>query len=159
MCITPTTESSLLACPFFMPVQKLNGAWLHPSRLPLGGGWEGHCSAPGHEGAQPSPEDLQDFCNLGYASRCPRLPTQRECDAVRFSVARDHGARLLVWFVCEADHRPTTHGTVEYDVDRSQWISSHGDARIQKMLDCYVQSYLLRRIQPAAADSVPSPSL
>jgi len=148
-----------LACPFFMPVQKLNGAWLHPSRLPLGGGWEGHCSAPGHEGAQPSQEDLQNFCNLGYASRCPRLPVQRECDAVRFSVARDHGARLLVWFVCEADHRPTTHGTVEYDVDRSQWISSHGDARIQKMLDCYVQSYLLRRIQPAAADSVPSPSL
>jgi hypothetical protein len=44
-------------------------------------------------------------------------------------------------------------------VDRSQWTSSHGDARIQKMLDCYVQSYLLRRIQPAAGDSVPSPSL
>jgi len=155
----PTTETSSLACPFFMPVQKLNGAWLHPSRLPLGGGWAGHCSAPGHEGARPSDEELHEFCNLGYAAKCSRLPSERDCDAVRFSVARDHGSRLVVWFVCETSHRPAKHGTVEYDTDQGSWISSHSDPRIQKMLECYVQSYLVRRIQPATPDFTPSANL
>jgi hypothetical protein len=143
-----------LACPFFMPIQKLGGAWLHPSRLPLGSGWDGQCSAPGHEGAQPSEQELHEFCNLGYAAKCSRLPVERECDAVRFSVARDHGSRLLLWFVCETGHRPTLYGTLEYDVERNQWMSVHSDPRIQKMLECYVQSYLQRRIPPATADSL-----
>jgi len=138
-----------LACPFFMPIQKLDGVWLHPSRLPLGGGWDGHCSAPGHEGAQPSHDELHEFCNLGYAAKCSRLPVDRESDAVRFSVARDQGSRLQLWFVCETGHRPTKHGTLEYDVERNQWMSSHSDPRIQKMLECYVQAYLQRRIQSA----------
>jgi hypothetical protein len=142
-----------LACPFFMPTQKLGGAWLHPSRLPLGSGWDGQCSAPGHEGAQPSKQELHEFCNLGYATKCSRLPDERECDAVRFSVARDHGSRLLLWFVCETGHRPTLYGTLEYDVERNQWMSVHSDSRVQKMLECYVQSYLLRRIPSATADS------
>ena len=148
-----------MACPFFMPVQKLNGAWLHPSRLPLGGGWDGHCSAPGHEGAQPSDKELHEFCNLGYAAKCSRLPSQRDCDAVRFSVAHDHGSRLLVWFVCETSHRPAEYGTVEYDADHGMWISSHSNLRIQKMLECYVQSYLQRRIQPGTVNSTPSANL
>jgi hypothetical protein len=146
-----------------MPVQKLSGAWLHPSRLPLGGGWDGRCSAPGHEGSQPSDEELHEFCNMGYAAKCSRLPSQRDCDAVRFSVARDHGSRLLVWFVCETSYRPTKHGTVEYDVEHGTWIASQPGPsvhpNIQKMLECYVQSYLQRRIQPATADSTPSANL
>ena len=91
-------------------------------------------------------EELHEFCNLGYATKCSRLPIQRDCDAVRFSVAREQGSRLLLWFVCETDHRPTKHGTVEYDVELSMWISPHSDPRIQKMLECYVQSYLQRKI-------------
>ena len=142
-----------MACPFFIPVQKLDGAWLHPSRLPLGAGWDGQCSAPGHEGTRPSDRELQEFCNLGYAAKCSRLPAERDYDAVRFSVARDHGSRLLLWYVCETGHRPATHGTLEYDVEGSQWISSHSDARIQKMLECYVEAYLQRRIQSATTDS------
>jgi hypothetical protein len=147
------TGEQTLACPFFMPLQKLNGAWLHPSRLPLGGGWDGYCSAPGHEGDKPSEQELQEFCNLGYAAKCSRLPVERAFDAVRFSVARDQGSRLLLWFVCETGHRPANHGTLEYDVTRSQWISAPADSRIQKMLDCYVQAYLQRRIQSASTDS------
>jgi hypothetical protein len=147
-----------LACPFFMPLQKLDGAWLHPSRLPLGHGWDGQCSAPGHEGAQPSDHELQQFCNLGYATKCSRLPVERECDAVRFSVARDHGSRLLLWFVCETGHRPTKHGTLEYDVDQRQWISAQSNPRIQKMMDCYVEAYLRRKIHAPATDSVASES-
>ena len=82
-----------MACPFFMPTSKLeDGGWLHPSRLPLGGGWTGHCSAPGHEGAEPTNQELRELCNLGYAASCPRLPKERAYDAVRFSIARDCGA-------------------------------------------------------------------
>jgi hypothetical protein len=139
-----------------LPLQKSDGAWLHPSRLPLGGGWNGQCSAPGHEGHQPSHDDLREFCNLGYAAKCSRLPAERDFDAVRFSVARDHGSRLLLWFVCETGHCPAKHGTLEYDVNRSQWMSSHPDTRIQKMLECYVQAYLQRRIQSTTTASLVS---
>ena len=72
---------------------------------------------------------------------------------MRFSVARDQGSRLQVWFVCETGHRPARHGNLEYDVDRQQWISSHADLRIQKMVECYVQSYLKRKIQPVTTIS------
>jgi hypothetical protein len=141
-----------VACPFFMPTSKLDdGGWLHPSRLPLGGGWIGHCSAPGHEGAEPTNHELRELCNLGYAAGCARLPEERPYDAVRFSVARDRGAQVEVWFVCESRHRPAGHGILEYDVSLGQWISSHPDVRIQKMAECYLQSYLARRIQPATA--------
>ena len=146
-----------MACPFFVPTSKLeDGGWLHPSRLPLGGGWTGYCSAPGHEGAVPSNEELRELCNLGYAAGCPRLPEERSSDAVRFSIARDRGAQLLLWFVCESGHRPAGHGTLEYDLSLNQWISSHTDPRIQKMAECYLQSYLLRRIQPASAGFISS---
>ena len=148
-----------MACPFFMPTNKLeDGGWLHPSRLPLGGGWAGHCSAPGHEGAEPTNQELRDFCNLGYAAGCPRLPEERIYDAVRFSIARDRGAQLLLWFVCESGHRPAGHGMLEYDLSLGQWASSHSDLCIQKMAECYLQSYLLRRIQPAPAGSGSSPT-
>ena len=149
MCIIRPRRNLTLACPFFMPAQKLDGAWLHPSRLPLGGGWDGRCSAPGHEGAQPSNQELHEYCNLGYAIKCSRLPAHRDYDAVRFSVCRDQGSRLQLWFICELAHRPATHGTLEYDVLQSAWISSHSDERIQKMAACYVETYLQRKIQPA----------
>jgi|SRR5208282_1849277 len=137
-----------------MPTNKLeDGGWLHPSRLPLGGGWTGHCSAPGHEGAEPTNQELRELCNLGYAASCPRLPKERAYDAVRFSIAHDRGAQLELWFVCESGYRPASHGKLEYDLDLSQWVSSHSDLRIQKMAECYLQAYLLRRIQPALAGS------
>ncbi len=66
-------------------------------------------------------------------------------------MARDLGAQLSLWFVCESGHLPAAYGTLEYDLLLGRWISSHADPRIQKMAECYLQSYLLRRIQPAPA--------
>jgi len=126
---------------------------MHPARLPLGGGWRGYCSAPGHEGSEPTPEEVRELCNLGYAARCPRLPKEREADAVRFSISRDRGDQLMVCFAQEFCHRPAGHGTLEYDLARAKWVSSHPDPCLQKMADCYLQSYLAHRIQPAAAGS------
>ena len=52
----------------------------------------------------------------------------------------------------------------EYDVERREWISSsagpaQSNPRILKMLECYVQSYLQRRVQAAAVDTTTSPNL
>jgi len=141
-----------LACPFFMPTHKSeSGNWFHPSRLPLGAGWSGHCCAPGQQGSVPSDEQLQQFCNLGYATDCPRLPKERAADAVRFSIARDRGSQLELWFVCELGHRPAEHGKLKYDVVRDRWLSVHPNPRTQKMAECYIESYLQRK--------TPSPEL
>jgi len=142
------TIAFIMACPFFMPTSKSDTAFfLHPARLPLGTGWNGLCSAPGHENCQPDMEELRR-CNLGYAASCSRLPADRTSDAIRFSVARDGGSHLSLWFVHERDHRPAGHGTLEYDVSLATWTSPHADARVQKMAECYLQSYLQRRTQP-----------
>jgi hypothetical protein len=141
-----------LACPFFMPVKRLeeDGTWLHPARLPLKGGWDGHCCAPGHEGAVLAREDLRE-CNLGYAVNCSRLPHERTSDAIRFSVAQDASEKLILFFVRELNHHPVEHGTLEYDLASAQWKSSHGDVRVQKMAECYVEMYLQCRALSATA--------
>lgn len=141
-----------MACPFFMPLRKLeaDGTWFHPSRLPLKGAWDGHCCAPGHEGAQPLSEELKQ-CNLGYAANCSRLPRERSCDAVRFSIVRDAGSKLVLCFVCELDHHPAEHGILEYDLACGRWQLSHPDARLQKMAQCYLEAYLQHRSASATA--------
>lgn len=147
------TIAFTMACPFFMPTTKSDAAWfLHPSRLPLGAEWNGQCSAPGHEHCEPDRDELKN-CNLGYAVKCPRLPPDRAADAIRFSIARDSGSHLTLWFVHERDHRPAGHGILEYDVLRAAWTSPHVDPRIQKMAECYLQSYLQRRTFPTSTNS------
>jgi hypothetical protein len=149
-----TLGESFVACPFFVPTAKSEDiAWMHSSRLPLGAGWNGHCDAPGHEGAIPNHVEIKDLCNMGYAASCTRLPKQREWDAVRFSVSRDQGSRLVLWYVCELGHRPAGHGTLEYEVLREQWITSHPEPRIQNMAACYLHSYLRRRASSLQAES------
>jgi hypothetical protein len=148
-----------MACPFFMPTERLlQGTWIHPSRLPLGAGWNGHCDSPKNHGAELSPETVQEFCNMGYAAGCPRLPKERLYDSIRFVVAHAGNPRIIVWYSCEREHLPAGHGKLEYDATLQAWISTHADVRIQKMADCYLQSYLLRRIQPASADFNASPT-
>jgi hypothetical protein len=147
-----------MACPYFMPVAKLeNGNWPHPARLPLGLGWSGHCTAPGHEGKTPAPDILESFCNLGYASGCTWAPPQRRWDAVRFAVSAPHGRNeaqevatrparvLLLHYVCERNHKPGEHGDLEFDWSRAVWLRRHEDARIQKMAECFLESYLQRK--------------
>ena len=142
-----------MACPFFMPMEKLeNGAWLHAGRLPLGCGWSGQCAAPGHEGEVPSPEELQEFCNLGYAHGCARLPPLRIWDSVRFGARTICGdaksasiGRIQVRYVCERAHRPVEHGVLVFDSVRAHWDQQHRDARVQRMAECFVASYVAKR--------------
>lgn len=147
-----------MACPYFMPVARLeNGSWPHPARLPLGGGWCGHCTAPGHEGEFPPQNVLEAFCNLGYASSCGWSPPLRAWDAVRFAVSAPQGPAmraeprnavaspasvLLLGYVCERNHMPVEHGDLEFDLSRAAWLRRHEDARVQKMAECFLESYM-----------------
>ena len=142
-------HSLLMACPYFMPTARCAELWPHPSRLPLGGSWTGHCTAPGHEGAVPNDEELKSGCNLGYA-RCARLPSDREADAVRFS-QRECGGRTVVQFVFEIGHLPAAGGTLEYDARQGRWIAAHPDARVQRMAECFLEAK--RQARAAAAHS------
>lgn len=83
---------------------------------------------------------------MGYAASCVRLPAERFCDAVRFSVASENAGQLLIWFVCETAHLPTSHGSLQYDASSRRWLFPHSDARVQKLAECYVQAYLAKKI-------------
>lgn len=141
-----------MACPYFMPVARLeNGSWPHPARLPLAGGWSGHCTAPQHENEIPAPDVLEKFCNLGYASGCAWSPQQRQWDAVRFAITtrsnlqtreKDASRVIQVCYVCERDHRPVERGEMEFDVQQFRWLKPHRDRCVQKMAECFLQSRL-----------------
>lgn len=141
-----------MACPYFMPTERLaSDLWTHRSRLPLGDGFSGICTAPGYEGAVLSDEELRDFCNLGYATRCPRMPQQRTADAVRFIVNHDRDGAISLYYTCERDHAPLHHGPLTYIQSEQRWLQPHSDARIQRMAECYLQSYLMRKSGSSAA--------
>jgi len=134
-----------VACPFFVPTQRADDiAFPHPARLPLGAAWRGLCSAPSHEQAQPSNQELGS-CNLGYAKSCPRLPKERSCDAVRFAVANDSGGKISLHCVLESEYLPAGHSVLEYDPLVKNWITAHPEPRVQKLAECFLQSYLDRR--------------
>ena len=148
----------LVACPYFMPSEKFaDGAWIHPARLPLGGGWRGYCTAPGHEGELPSDEELHHACNLGYAAKCPRRPVDPSSDSVRFVVTRNSEQRVLLGYALEKDHVPCGHGTLEFDAAEDRWTTPHADERIQKMAECYLSSYMLRRNCAATVEPLEQP--
>jgi hypothetical protein len=148
-----------MACPYFMPVAKLeNGNWPHPARLPLGVGWSGHCTAPGHEGETPAQDVLEAFCNIGYPTSCSWSPAERRWDAVRFAVSAppsrsraqhsaDAARVLVLGYVCERNHRPVEHGNLEFELSQATWLRRHGDMRIQKMAECFLESYLKKEAQ------------
>ncbi len=142
-----------MACPFFMPMEKIeSGSWQHAARLPLGGGWSGVCTAPSHNGETPSENELREFCNLGYAERCGRLPPERPWDSVRFGAraldcdaASSNDGRIQIRYVCERGHRPVEDGTLIFDTARACCELPHADSRVQRMAECFLASYLEKK--------------
>jgi hypothetical protein len=120
--------------------------------------------APGHEGEIPSEAELRDSCNLGYATGCARLPQDRPWDSVRFGAKASEakGARIQVKYVCERDHRPVEHGVVVFDAPDSKWENSHPDQRVQKLAECFLQSYRQRKkreAEPSESADAPGKNL
>jgi hypothetical protein len=135
-----------LSCPYFIPTERFDdGGFVHPARLPLGAGYRGLCGAPGHDGAIPSDEELKQSCNLGYARNCSRLPLDRDCDSVRFSIMRDRDGQISLCWVSELNYLPRGNGSLEYDSLLQRWVALHPEARVQLLAECFLQSYLSRR--------------
>ncbi len=88
---------------------------------------------------------LRDFCNLGHARACARIPAARAADSVRFAVAKDAGERILLHYVFEREHAPVTHGRLEYDCVTESWPAPLADACAQRQAECYLAMYLERR--------------
>jgi hypothetical protein len=149
-----------------MPTEKYpNGSWPHPARLPLGCGWTGHCTAPGHETEVPDANALEQFCNLGYAEQCGKLPRERAWDAVRFGITArkaesnefpNANRSIRLRYVCERHHLPAEHGFLEFESASPHCAQPHYDERVQKMAECFVASYL-EKIKPRP-DDVPASS-
>lgn len=130
----------LVACPFFMPVERLgHDDWVHPPRLPLGDPFRGFCHA------QNPPEPCQrELCNCGYArGRCDRFPASAEADAVRFSVVGEESGRLRVIWVLEKDHAPSDHGLLEYA--GPGFVVEPSSVLLKAQAEVFIQGYLRRR--------------
>jgi hypothetical protein len=143
-----------MACPYFMPDERFESTWPFPQRLPLGAGWNGWCTAPGHDGARPTAEELTSGCNVGYAKGCSRLPAERYADAVRFALGEERDGQLRVLFACERAHAPAGSGELLYDKAKASWIKMHKQACVQRMAEVYVLVQIERRqrmVRPACA--------
>jgi hypothetical protein len=86
--------------------------------------------------------ELKEFCNLGYAANCPRLPEGRVWDAIRFCVLSSRNSQILLRYVGELGHRPVGDGILEYNYFERQWTVTHPQIQVQRMAECYLQSYL-----------------
>ena len=138
-----------MACPFFFPTERVALGSAFPARLPLGAGFTGTCRA-GAEEITPSDNDLRDFCNLGYASGCCRMPSQRNADGVRFTVARDEESRIVLHYVSERHHEPVEYGRLEFDCTTQKWTAPLRDACLCRQAECYLAVYLERRPRKTA---------
>jgi len=102
---------------------------------------------------------MESSCNLGYAGTCTWAPAQRIWDAVRFAVAApaDEVARgapqvpetpmrvLRLIYTCERDHRPADGGELQFDLSQAAWVTRHEDARVQRMAECFLETYLTKK--------------
>ena len=142
-----------MACPYFMPVEPLaEPLWPHPQRLPLGGGYTGYCTAAGHESASLSTEELSEFCNMGYATRCSRLPQERAADSHRFRVTHA-GEQITIFFCSELRHAPVEQATLIFDQAGDRWIQAHSNACVQRQAECALRSWQAQRA-PAQAEPI-----
>jgi hypothetical protein len=141
-----------MACPFFIPTERLDGVWKFPDRLPLAAGFSGVCGAPGQMLVRPKEEELRDHCNLGHAA-CSRLPDDLQANSVRFSARAGEHRKIAVRYVYQKDCRPAGGGTLEYDEREERWNTACDDERLLRQAECFLRSWRARNRQADAAHS------
>jgi hypothetical protein len=136
-----------VACPYFYPLQpRATEADSRTSMLPLGDLWAGTCRALPGEGCPPDESSVRPLCNLGYArGQCSRFPADSpDADAVRFTIRRDDGRVLHLYYVLERDHHPLAHGPLEYSLPSAAFVQPPA-VILQRQAEAYVASYLRRK--------------
>ena len=121
--------------------------------LPLGDDWVGLCRAISGQPWEPDQASLASFCNLGYArGSCPRFPEEADGgpDAVRFTISRDDGRTVEVYYVVERDHHPFAHGGLEFLRAGAAFAVPPPAEILHRQALAYVTSYLRRKAEAAA---------
>ncbi len=127
-----------------MPLSLSTASARQDAMLPLGGPWHGVCRAEPEAAAEPE-ESMRTVCNLGYARGvCGRFPAGEGPDAVRFTVTRDAGGRLGIYYVMERDHHPFAHGPLEYVPGANSILPSPGET-LARQAQAYAESYRRRK--------------
>ena len=116
--------------------------------LPLGDAFAGTCCAVSGRPWQPDPASSRLLCNLGYArGRCDRFPPDTGPDAVRFTIRRDEGAILHIYYVLERDHHPFAHGPLEFVPATGTFAATPASPQFDQQARAYVASYLRRKAE------------
>jgi hypothetical protein len=91
------------------------------------------------------------------------LPRERAWDSIRFgarTVSTDEnnlkGEHIQIRYVCERNHRPVEHGTLKFDTVGASWESRHSNDRLQRMAECFLESYIERIKKRPAPPAVAS---
>lgn len=145
-----------MACPYFDPVRPRTIAiGAAGAMLPLGDDWVGLCRATAGQPWEPDPATLARLCNLGYARGCcPRFPADAGDagpDAVRFTISRDDGRSVAVYYVVERDHHPFAHGGLEFSRAAAAFMPPPAAETLHRQARAYVASYLRRKAEAAGS--------
>src|SRR4051812_35599363 len=125
-----------MACPYFVPVRRLDAVQQTPS--PLGGLFSGSCAAGGNTG---SPKRLRDCCNMGYSrGRCDDFPGGDAADAVRFAIARPEPGCVSVKYSIERDHLPVSHGCLNFDKAARTFDPPVPAKTLEALASAYIES-------------------
>jgi hypothetical protein len=140
-----------MACPYFHAVKpRFQTDNSRSAMLPLGDAWDGACRANPDSPWEPDEITLLGFCNMGYARGCcPRFPADDGPDAARFTIAADTPETLRVYYVLERDHRPWSHGPLEFSRAGNAFLDPPAAESTVRLARAYVESYL-RRISEAS---------
>jgi hypothetical protein len=90
------------------------------------------------------------------------LPRERSWDSVRFGARTvsgggdGAGARIQIRYVCERGHRPVEHGVLVFDIAKARWELLHRDNRVQRMAECFLESYLEKRTKQETTQAAAS---
>ncbi len=136
-----------------MPDERLDADWPFPHRLPLGAGRSGTCTAAGN--VRPNEHELKTGCNVGYATRCDRLPREREADAVRFALGEERDGLVRIRFAYEREHLPAGHGELIYDSATRRWQTAHSNPCLLRMAECYMQVRMEKRVAHTESGEIP----
>lgn len=90
---------------------------------------------------------MRPLCHFGYArGHCPRFPAgDGGPDAVRFTIRKDDGRSLHLYYVLERDHHPLSHGPLTYSLTAHSFAPPPADAIVCRQAEAYVASYLRRK--------------
>lgn len=133
-----------MACPFFLPLRRLDsGGWNPAPRWPLGDAYGGSCHAAASGPFEPPEEIQRELCNCGYArQRCSHFPENGATDAVRFSVTGHQDGRITLVYILEKDHAPVQYGSMEHGL-----MDDATGARepLASQARAFIESYLRQR--------------